>query len=210
MPTTRRRSSRPACGRGSRRRRPRSGWRRATAASPPSRRSTRPAQSRCAATQATGKRRSKCRCPHRPSARRTGSGTAGRAWCCSWGIAAESNSGRGRPAPEFAAHAQWSCEAGPSAYRGDVRFARASRHRLAGRSGHAAHRGGRDACARRIDGGGRQNRRGTRRGGVGVPRVPAAGRVARRGRRRQAQVVRRPAVLGSTDSGLGVGDARGW
>ena len=71
----------------------------------------------------------------------------------------------------------------------------------------SADRGGRDAGARRVDGGGGQNRRGARRGGVGVPRVPAAGRVARRGRGRQAQVVRRPAVLGSADSGLGLGAA---
>ena len=54
-----------------------------------------------------------------------------------------------------------------------------------------------------------QDRRGTRRGGVGVPRLPAAGRVARRGRRRQAQVVRRPAVLGQAGSGLGRGAAAG-
>ena len=97
----RRRSSTRACVRGSRPPRPRSGSLPATAASPPSRRSMRRAQSRCAATPATGTRPSRCRCPRRPSARRTESGTAGRAWCSSSGIEAESSSGPGSPGTRF-------------------------------------------------------------------------------------------------------------
>ena len=79
--TARRRSSTPACGRGSRPPHRRSGWPPAAAGCPPSPRSRRPARSRCAAAPARGTRPSRCRCPRRPSARRTGSGTAGRASC---------------------------------------------------------------------------------------------------------------------------------